>query len=139
MTCHASLATVRFIYSRILGIATLHLNVRNFPILGFSHQFFCTDVAKCPGFSSQLASGASYSACLQASPLTLLASRILSCPPRIDEGATSLPSTLLGGVSKIRYRQTPSSAWAWRYPIIPLAVPRLVLTCRCDCVAGQYP
>ena len=34
-------------YCSELGIATVHLNVRNFPILGFSHQFFCAEVAKC--------------------------------------------------------------------------------------------
>ena len=82
-----------------LGIATLHLNVRNFPVLGFSHQFFCADVAKCLHI------------CSQASPPTPLASDVPSCPPKIGEGATSPLSTLLGCLSKIRCCQTPSSAW----------------------------
>ena len=42
-----------------LGIGTLHLTVRNFPVLGFSHQFFRADMAKCPGICSQFVSGAS--------------------------------------------------------------------------------
>ena len=78
------------------------------------------------------------SACLQASPLTPLESHIPSSPPTIGEGATSLPSMLLGGVSIIRCCQTPSSGWAWRYPFIPLVGPCQALTSRCACIAGRY-
>ena len=78
------------------------------------------------------------SACFQASPPTPLASDIPSRPPKNGEGATSPPSTLLGCVSEIRCRQTPFSAWAWRYPFIPLAVPRRALISRCAFIAGWY-
>ena len=79
------------------------------------------------------------SACLHACASAPLANRIPSCPPKLGEGATSLPSTLLGRVSEIMRRQTPSSVWAWLYPFIPLALPCRALTSRCACVAGQYP
>ena len=87
------------VHSLRVGIATLHLNVRNFPVLGFSHQFFCADVSKCLRI------------CSQASPPTPLVSDVPSCPPKIGEGATSPPSTLLGCLNEIRCHQTPSSAW----------------------------
>ena len=79
------------------------------------------------------------STCLQVSPPTPLASDISSCPPKVGEGATSPLSMLLGCISKIRSRQTPSSTWAWRYPFIPLTVPRRSVISHCAFVADRYP
>ena len=68
-----------------------------------------------------------------------LANHIPSCLTKIGEGATSLLSTLLGGVSKIGCLQTPSFAWDWRSPFIPLVVPHWALTFRYASIVGQYP
>ena len=77
---------------------------------GFLPLIFSADVAKCPAFAANSFLALPESVCLQASPPTPLASDIPSCPPKIGEGAFSPLSTLLGGFSEIRCRQTPSSA-----------------------------
>ena len=105
----------------------------------FLPPFFCAGGAKRPAFVANSFPALPKSAYLQVSPPTPLASDIPSCPPKIGEGATSLLSMLLGGISKIRCRQTPSSVWASRYPFIPLAVPHQALTSCYACIAGRYP
>ena len=102
-------------------------------------NFFALTWQSAPAFAANSFLALPESAYLHACPSAPLARRTPSGPPKLGEGATSLPPTFLGGVSEIRRCQTPSSAWAWRCPFIPFALPCRVLTSRCACVAGRYP
>ena len=89
MSCQRETMTATVQHLLKLGIGTLHLNVRSFPILDFSHQFVRADVAKCLAFIANSFPPLPKSVCLKASPSAALASRISSCAPNIGEGATS--------------------------------------------------
>lgn len=52
-------ANLSLLHSKI-RITMLHLNVKNFSILGFSHHFFHADVAKCTCICNQLVSSTSW-------------------------------------------------------------------------------